>query len=157
MKFVLTILCLASLLTSCQLSDKNKETIMNTAYNENLAKSVNADDYGMKKYVMAFLKAGPNRDQSQEEAIALQKAHMDNISRLAEEGKLIVAGPFLDDGELRGIYIFDVEDIESARALTESDPAIQAGSLVMELKPWYGSASLMLVKDYHDKLKKKDF
>ncbi|MCB0503762.1 MAG: hypothetical protein KDD32_13855, partial [Bacteroidetes bacterium] len=91
------------------------------------------------------------------EAIALQKAHLDNIGRLAEEGKLVVAGPFLDEGELRGIYIFNVETMEEAKALTESDPAIQAGSLVMELKPWYGSASLMLVKEYHNKLKKKDF
>ena len=155
MKFSVIALCFAFFLTACQ-SNKNNEMSSNK-YDESLAKSVGADEYGMKKYVIAFLKAGPNRDQNKEDAMALQKAHMDNIGRLAEEGKLVVAGPFLDDGELRGIYIFNVESIEEAKTLTESDPAIQAGSLVMELKPWYGSASLMLVKDYHDKLKQTDF
>lgn len=156
MKFITAIVCFTCLFLSCEEANNNNSE-MNTKYDESLAHSVGADDYGMKKYVVAFLKAGPNRERSEEEVIALQKAHLDNIGRLAEEGKLVVAGPFLDDGELRGIYIFNVETMEEAKALTESDPAIQAGSLVMELKPWYGSASLMLVKDYHNKLKKKDF
>ncbi|MDF1673171.1 MAG: hypothetical protein P1U41_06675, partial [Vicingaceae bacterium] len=46
-----------------------------------------ADEYGMKMYVMAFLKRGPNRDRDSAEAYDLQKAHMDNIGRLADEGK----------------------------------------------------------------------
>ncbi len=122
-----------------------------------LARELGADDYGMRQYVMAFLKAGPNRSQSQEEAMKLQKAHLDNITRMANEGMLVLAGPFLDDGEIRGIYIFDVKTIEEARALTETDPAIQAGRLVMELHPWYGSAALMKVNEIHNRLPAKDF
>lgn len=114
-----------------------------------------ADDIGMKKYVMAFLKKGPNRDRSEEEAAELQKAHLANIDRMAEEGKLMIAGPFLDDGEVRGIYIFNVETVEEAEALTNTDPAIQAGSLIMELRPWYGSAALMEVNDIHKTLAKQ--
>lgn len=124
-------------------------------FNERLAKEMGADDYGMRKYVMAFLKAGPNRTTDKDEAAKLQAAHMENIGRLAEEGKLALAGPFLDNGELRGIYIFNVESIEEAKALTKTDPAIKAGSLVMELHPWYGSAALGFVNKYHDKLSKK--
>jgi uncharacterized protein YciI len=116
-----------------------------------------ADDYGMKKYVMAYLKKGPNRDQDSTEAYELQKGHMDNIGQMAEAGKLVLAGPFLDDGEVRGIYIFNVETIEEARALTETDPAIKAGSLVMELVPWYGSAALMGLNDEHKRLAKVSF
>jgi hypothetical protein len=48
----------------------------------------------------------------------------------------------MDGGEVRGIYIFDVQTIEEARKLTASDPAVKAGTLVMELHPWYGSAAL---------------
>lgn len=44
---------------------------------------------------------------------------MDNINRLAEEGKLVLAGLFMDGREERGIFIFDVETIEEARNLTE--------------------------------------
>lgn len=108
-----------------------------------------ADEYGMKRYVMAFLYAGPNRDRSEEEAAELQRAHLENIDRLAEAGKLVLAGPFLDEGELRGIYVFDVPTVEEAAELTATDPAIQAGSLVMELKPWYGSAALIPLNDLH--------
>lgn len=125
-------------------------------YDPQLAEELGADEYGMKKYVMAFLKRGPNRDQSPEEAQALQKAHMDNIGRMAEAGQLILAGPFFDDGDIRGIYVFDVETIEEAQALTATDPAIQAGSLVMELHPWYGTAALMKLAEIYPKLAKKE-
>lgn len=126
-----------------------------TGFDAELAGKLGADDYGMKKYVMAFLKAGPNRDRTEEEANELQRQHLDNIHRMAEAGKLIIAGPFLDDGEIRGIYIFNVETVEEAQALTETDPAIQAGSLIMELHPWYGSAALMQVNEIHQKVAKK--
>ena len=118
------------------------------------AQKLGADDYGMRSYVMAFLKSGPNRDQSEEEAQELQAAHMANIGRLAEEGKLVLAGPFLDGGDLRGIYIFAVESVEEAEELTATDPAIQAGRLIMELHPWYGSAAVMEINEIHNKISK---
>lgn len=74
-------------------------------YDSLYAQELGADDYGMRSYVMAFLKAGPNQDQSKEEAQQLQAAHVANIGRLAEEGKFVLTGPFLEGGELRGIYI----------------------------------------------------
>lgn len=113
-----------------------------------------ADDYGMKTYVMAFLKRGPNRGLDSVKAAELQTAHLENITRMAEEGKLVMAGPFLDNGELRGIYIFDTPSVETAEEWTSTDPAIQAGSLLMELKPWYGSAALIEMNSLHQKIQK---
>lgn len=127
------------------------------AYDSIKAEKYGADAYGMKRYVMAFLKSGPNRSTDSTEAANLQAAHMANIRRMAEEGKLILAGPFIGDGELRGIYVFDVRTIAEAEALTNSDPAIQAGSLKMELKEWYGSAALMMMNDLHPTLAKEHF
>lgn len=124
------------------------------SYDAALAQKLRADDYGMKTYVVALLKAGPNRDRSAEDAQKLQRAHMDNINRLATEGKLVIAGPFADNGPLRGIYVFDVATVAEAEALTRTDPAIRAGSLVMELHPWYGSAALMMVTDLHKRIEK---
>jgi uncharacterized protein YciI len=106
----------------------------------------------MKRYVMAFLKAGPNRDQDSTAAVQIQQAHLANIRRLAQRGDLIIAGPFLDDGPIRGIYVFNVASVEKARELTASDPAIQAGRLVMELHPWYGSAALQKTNDIHARI-----
>ena len=143
--FTMFMLCAFPILLTAQ----EKDTL--------LARQLGADDYGMKKYVMAFLKAGPNRDRTKEEATRLQKAHLQNISRMAEEGKLVLAGPFMDQGEIRGIYIFNVTSLDEARELTETDPAIQAGSLVMELRPWYGSAALLKVNDIHSTFPTKEF
>lgn len=56
-----------------------------------------------------------------------QRAQQENIQRIAEAGDLLLAGPVLDDGTLRGIYMFDVTTLEEARALTATDPAIQQG------------------------------
>ena len=108
----------------------------------------------MKKYVMAFLKKGPNEDLTRAEADKLQSAHLENIQRMADEGKLVLAGPFLGKGDLRGIYIFNVTTIAEAEALTNSDPAIKAGSLKMELLEWYGSAGLTGLNDLHKTLMK---
>jgi len=121
-------------------------------YDSIKAAEFGADAYGMKKYVIAFLKRGPNRDLDSAKSAELQAAHMANIGKMAEEGKLVLAGPFFGDGDLRGIYIFDVQSLEEAEALTQSDPAVQAGSLIMELKEWYGSAALMAINEIHETL-----
>lgn len=131
-------------------------TSTQAGYDEKMAAQLGADQYGMKQYVMAFLKRGPNRSQDSITAAQLQKGHLDNINRLAESGKLVLAGPFMDNGDVRGIYIFNVATVEEARALTATDPAIQAGRLTMELHPWYGSASLPLILPLHKRLEKKN-
>ncbi|MBD3289727.1 hypothetical protein GF337_13050 [candidate division KSB1 bacterium] len=128
-----------------------------TGYNEELAQELSADKYGMKTYVFAFLKAGPNRSQDSTTAAQLQAAHLKNIQRMADKGKLVLAGPFMDSGEIRGIYIFDVPTLEEARQLTETDPAIQAGRLAMELRPWYGSAALVKLNQIHESIAKEKF
>ena len=120
-----------------------------TEFDKEKALKFGADKYGMRKYVMAFLKRGPNRPSDPQKSEELQRAHLDNIGRMAQQGKLVIAGPFLDNGDLRGIYIFNVSSIKEAEELTNTDPAIIYGSLVMELKEWYGSAALMAVNEIH--------
>jgi uncharacterized protein YciI len=129
----------------------------NPEYDATLAKKLGADDYGMRKYVMAFLKTGPTKIADKAKMAEIQKAHLKNITKLADAGKLVVAGPFMDEGEVEGIFIFDVTTIEEAKALTNTDPAIKAGVLVMQLRSFYCSAALMEVAKTHKKLAKKNF
>lgn len=153
-----------ALIVSCGASSPQHEDVPEekadetaaVGYDSLAAAKYGADEYGMKKYVFAFLKRGPNRDRDSAAAAELQAAHMANIGRMAEEGKLALAGPFFGDGDLRGIYIFNVESLEEAEALTNTDPAVQAGSLVMELHEWYGSAAVMAINEIHGTLAKKD-
>lgn len=145
------ILLLISGVTFAQTSPQEKKP----AFDSVLAKKLGADDYGMKQYVMAFLKEGKNRNLDSTESANLQIAHLKNIIRLADEGKLIVAGPFLDNQAVRGIFIFNVRTIEEARQLTATDPAIKAGVLEMELRPWYGSAALVETTRLHKTIEKR--
>lgn len=92
--------------------------------------------YEMKTYQMVFLYQGSNRNQDSLEVEKIQAEHLANIKRLADEEKLIVAGPFLDDKDLRGIFIFDVETEEEVRDLVETDLAIKTGRLRYEIHPW---------------------
>jgi uncharacterized protein YciI len=66
---------------------------------------------------------------------------MAHIRRMGESGKLIVAGPFTHDGELRGMFIFKTT-MEDAKALTADDPAVKAGRLTFELYPWLAGKGL---------------
>ncbi len=126
------------------------------AFDAELAAELGADDYGMRRYVMAFLRAGPSSDLDPEAIADIQRGHMNHMRRMAEDGHLVLAGPFLDGGELRGIFVFAVDTQEEARQLTEADPAVQAGRLVMELKPWYGSAALMRAASIHGSIAREN-
>jgi uncharacterized protein YciI len=66
----------------------------------------------------------------------LQKGHMANINRLAEMKKLVIAGPFGDDGDLRGLFVFKVASLQEAKSLAETDPAVKAGRLAIDVHPW---------------------
>ncbi|HSH18831.1 MAG TPA: YciI family protein [Draconibacterium sp.] len=97
----------------------------------------------MKQYVLVMLKTGENKTAGEEETNQLFKGLMENINRLAKEGKLIVAGPLGKNKKTyRGIFIFDVPSIEEANILIMTDPAIKANLLAAELYEWYGSAAL---------------
>ena len=125
-------------------------------YDDALAKKLGADEYGMKKYVIAFLYRGDRvSEYSETERNEIQKGHMANIAKLAEAGKMILAGPFFGNEELRGLFFFAVESLEEAKVLTESDPAVKAGVLKMDLKEWYGSAALGMVVEISEKIAKK--
>ncbi len=78
---------------------------LNPDYNKALADSLGSDDYGMKSYVLVILKPGPKIIDDKEERTRIFKGHMDNIKRLADEGKLVVAGPF-GKNELTSWFIY---------------------------------------------------
>jgi uncharacterized protein YciI len=125
-------------------------------YDSLLAKKLGADERGMKKYVFCILKTGPANITDKAKKDSLFAGHMKNIGRLADEGKLAVAGPFMkNERQYRGIYIFNVATIKEAEELTLTDPAIKAGVFVVELTEWYGSAALMATPEIHKKLEKK--
>jgi uncharacterized protein YciI len=95
-------------------------------------------------YWFVMLTKGTNRSQDSVTAAKIQEGHMANIGRLYDEGKLKVAGPFSDDGDWLGIFIFDqaatgCKTKEEVEGLLKSDPAVAAGRLNYEIHPWWTS------------------
>lgn len=95
-----------------------------------------ADD-PMKTYVMVFLKKGANRNHTSEEAKKIQALHMEHLTKMHKEGKLLMAGPFTDDHDIRGILVMNSIDIEEVKNIVEEDPAIKAGRLIAEYHLWF--------------------
>ncbi len=143
----------AAISSGAQVPDKAKKPKFDAA----LAKKLGADEYGMKTFVMAFLKTGPVKPRDKAEQEELMAGHLANIGRLAEAGKIVLAGPFTNGGEMRGIFIFDVGTIEEAEKLTESDPAVKKGIFKVEYIKWYGSAALLELSGIHKSIAEKDF
>lgn len=146
-----SIFLLLALSFSIPLFSQEKEP----TYDEKLAKSLNADERGMKKYVFCLLKTGTNTTATKEETQKLFEGHMANIGRLAKEGKLVVAGPFMkNERNYRGIYIFNASSIEEAKEFVATDPAVQSNLLEAELTLWYGTAALQETLKIHEKIAK---
>lgn len=154
-----TLFILLNLSSSIDAQDEQPVDLLaiQPTYNAALAAEVGADEYGMSQYVLALLQSGPSRSQNSEEAHNIQTAQLAYISHLMDEGKLCLADPMLDEGELRGIFIFNVSNIAEAEALTAADPAVKSGRLVMQLHPWYGTAALKKLKDIHPIFAAKSF
>lgn len=149
------IFCLALLMASC---GNNTETIEQAESNDLTEESTQAmlerlkdegfqtwstvdektgDTLVMQQYFMAFLKRGDNRNQSKAEADSLQNLHLAHLTKMYELGYADVSGPFGDDGDMRGITIYNVPTIEMADSLANSDPMVKAGRLKIEIKPWW--------------------
>lgn len=127
-----------------------------TTYDSTLAKSLGADAYGMKMYVFVILKTGPNQIADPVLRDSLFAGHFANMTRMADAGKLIVAGPMeKNDQQYRGIFILDVPDFASAETLLQNDPTIKGKVLVPEMYHWYGSAELPMYLDDHKKIQAK--
>lgn len=89
-----------------------------------------------EKVFFGFLVNGPNRGQDAETAKRLQAEHLAYMEGQANEGKLVLAGPFTTAGERRGVVVYRVADEAEARRRGEGDPMIKAGRLALELHPW---------------------
>lgn len=98
----------------------------------------------MQKYFLVFLKEGPNRDQDKEQAMKIQEQHLAHLRKMGEEGKISLAGPMGNEGEIRGIVVYNTATMEEAKRLAEEDPAVKAGRLIVEVLPWWSQKGAKL-------------
>ncbi len=113
---------------------------MHPWFSEDIFKKPVTSPLNMETVYFGFLKKGPNRKEGDDKDPAiqeLQKAHIANIVRLANEKKMVMAGPFGDDGELRGIFVYRVASIKEAAELAATDPMVKIDRLRIDLHEWH--------------------
>ena len=139
----------ALLLAACATAPGKPAT---TGYDAALAGRLGADERGMKMYVLVILKTGPATVPKAEQT-DLFRGHMANIKRLADEGKLAVAGPFDENpSHYEGIFVFTVPTIDAAKALLATDPAVARGLLAYDAYNWYGTAAMQELPALHARI-----
>ncbi len=143
-------LTMISSVTNAQNTEKPSEA----RYDADLAKQLGADEYGMRSYVFCILNTGKAKIDDPEKSNEIFRGHFANMARLANDGKLVLAGPFMEGAPKRGMYVFNVTTIEEAEALVKTDPAVQAGVFEYELTKLYCSAALMKINELHGKIRK---
>jgi len=148
-------LCIFASLTACG-NPAHEGGELPSTYDPVLAERLGGDERGMAQYVFVTLKTGPNDAEITDEATRneLFAGHFANMTKLAEDGKLVLAGPFIEAQSKRGLFILDVQSIDDARALVETDPALSAGIFVAEYDKYYGSAALRDVNDLHNRIQR---
>lgn len=101
---------------------------------------------GMKQYWFVMLSKGPKRDEpiTPERGAELQAGHMAHMAAQHEAGRLVLAGPFGDDGAWRGIQIYDAGSKAEVEAICADDPAVKAGRLACDVHPWWGQVGTTL-------------
>lgn len=176
MKKLIYLILISSTLTSCFIYTRGQDgkpgqpgedgetadniiTIEKTSgFNQKLADSLGADKYGMKAYTIVMLTTGTAKIEDKTKMNELMSGHMENIGKLAKEGKIVVAGPFSgkNQRDYRGMFIFNTNSKEEAESWVKTDPAVAAGVFSYEIFPWYGSAAMPLYLKHHKEIAKEN-
>lgn len=99
----------------------------------------------MKRYyLLLYLRGDKSNDYNEAELETIQAGHLAHITHLTEKGIVLLAGPFGDDTDKRGLLLFDLPELEEVKEWAAQDPAVKAGRLTYEIHPWYGAKGATL-------------
>jgi len=137
MKILFFFLFISSIVIACSNEQKSPEVSITNPEKYDITKDTTVTAGEMKRYWLVLLQKGPNRNQDSISAEKIQAAHMANITRLAKEGKLIMAGPIGVEDDLRGIFLMNCSDSTEVENFVKTDSAVITGRLVMKYYPWW--------------------
>jgi uncharacterized protein YciI len=142
---VLLITCLV-MVSACDHLKHNAEPKSTTSSNYDLQSDSTVYSKEMKRFWLVELRKGPNRNQDSLSRIKIQTAHLANITRLAKEGKIIMAGPIGVEDDLQGIFIMNCSDSTEVEKFVQTDTAVITGRLIMKYYPWWTAKGKFIFK-----------
>ena len=137
MKILFFFLFITSLVIACSNEHESPGVSITQPEKYDLSKDTSVYSGEMKRYWLVLLQKGPNRNQDSISVEKIQAAHMANITRLAKEGKLVMAGPIGVEGDLRGIFLMNCADSTEVENFVKTDSAVITGRLIMKYYPWW--------------------
>jgi len=150
MKYLVIFILILSVFNFSNGQDENPD------FDKNLAEKLGADDWGMKSYIFVVLKTGSVQISDSAKRAEMFRGHFENINKLAEEGKMVLAGPIgKNEKSYRGIFVFNTDNEDEVKEMLEGDPTIVNGIFDVEIYKWYASAALMQLNELHKKISKK--
>ncbi|MCB9166865.1 MAG: hypothetical protein H6595_05225 [Flavobacteriales bacterium] len=101
--------------------------------------------YHMKQYWFVLYTSGPDTTRLDSATSAdLLKQHLEHQGEQAKRGLIQVAGPFGDNGDWRGLLLYDCDTKEEVEGYLLQDPFVKRGKLAYEIHPWYGAIGTAL-------------
>jgi len=100
-----------------------------------------------------WILTGPRDDEVRDPARSLAFAgHFANMTKMAERGDLLVAGPFGEPrarDDHRGIFVLATGDLDEAREVAASDPTSKAGVFTLAVEPFRTTDELERLNAMH--------
>jgi uncharacterized protein YciI len=97
------------------------------------------------EFVYVKLLTGPrSAEHSPERRSEIMRGHMANMNRLADEGHLLIAGPFAKprNAAWRGLLVLNTASLDQAREWVATDPGVAEGVFTPELTPMRSAAAI---------------
>src|SRR3954464_6245987 len=85
----------------------------------------------MKQYIVVFLVENANGKAHDDPQ--MMKKHLAFIRGQVESGKVVLVGPFTDNGKIAGMFIMDVPTAEDAKKVLAAEPMTSAGWVTPEV------------------------
>jgi uncharacterized protein len=100
--------------------------------------------YHMKQYWFVMYSKGDGPALDSLAAVRMQEEHLAHQSAQTAKGLIVMAGPFGDSGDWRGVLLYDAETREEVVELLDQDPFVKAGRLKYDVRPWWGAVGTCL-------------
>ena len=101
--------------------------------------------YHMKQYwFVLYTRGADTTAMDSATSASLLKAHLEHQQAQSDRGLIIMAGPFGDNGDWRGMLLYDCETKEEVEGYLKRDPFVMRGRLKYEIHPWWGAMGTTL-------------